>query len=69
MTDNSASDHLIMDGLATTGEHRAKKPYATPQLTAYGDIREITQTTTAGPPRNPDGQMDGFIAKRTNGAA
>ena len=64
MTNDSAADDF-----AAPGENRAKRPYATPQLTAYGDIREITQLTAAGPPRNPDSGMDGFNPKRTNGAA
>jgi len=30
-----------------------RKPYAAPQLLVYGDIREITRTTTGG--KNDDG--------------
>ncbi len=67
--DRPTSEDIIREGPASARASRVKRPYAAPQLMVYGDIREITQTTTAGPPRNLDGSVDGFIQKRTNGAA
>ena len=65
----STSENINREGSASARGRRVKRSYSTPQLMTYGDIREITQATTAGPPRNLDGGMDGFISKRTNGAA
>ncbi len=69
MIDDFATDKLTREDPATAGGHRAKKPYTTPRLKTYGGIREITQTSAAGPPRNADGPPEGFNQKRTNGAA
>ena len=40
-----------------------RKPYSTPKLQTYGDLRNITQSIAAGP--NPDGMGGAGMTKST----
>ncbi len=43
------------------GQQPTKKPYTTPTLIAYGDVRKITEATTTG------AKFDSTFPQRTGG--
>jgi hypothetical protein len=47
-------------------QETVKRPYATPKVQVYGDLRQLTNGTAGNKSVNPDGSSDGPNAKHTH---